>query len=83
MELLFSNKREKNTDTSYNMDKYWKHDKWKKQSHSTTNCMLLILWNHAEWQIYRNEVDLRLSGAGEMWGLGNAGKGGMGFLLGW
>ena len=45
MQLLFSLKKEENSDTCYNMDKYWGHyAKWNKPVTKDKYSMVPLIW---------------------------------------
>ena len=42
--ILFCYKREWNTDTYYNMNNPWKHNKWRSQPQKATHSMIPFIW---------------------------------------
>lgn len=57
-ELLFSNNKEWNFDTGYNMDESLKHAKWNKPE-TKENCMFPLIWNIKNRQIHRERKKIR------------------------
>lgn len=58
--MLLGNKIERRTGTWYKMYEPLKHAKWKKTSLKATYCIIPLIWNVFNLQIYRDKFKLMI-----------------------